>query len=185
MVVQTKDRKSVRTAEDRGRRLLDADYSERLGVLVFKFVSGKSYAVQLADFETADSSGVDNITIMPDGDAATVEQKSGNTLEIPWDTVLHHAEPEYPYYRNTREAQDDQRASRIGRRIRDARARRGWTLAVLESKTGIKVPNLSRVEKGKHMPSLETLEKIAGAFGLPVSELIASPPRPIPTPVIS
>jgi DNA-binding XRE family transcriptional regulator len=174
MVVETDERRSVDAPEDQDTRLLGADYSERLGVLVFKFLSGKIYAIPLADFETADGTAVSKITILPDGDAAIVEQGSGNILEIPWDVVLYHAEPAYPYYKNRRDQQNDQSASRIGQRIRDERTARGWTLAVLESKTGIKVPNLSRVEKGKHRPSLETLEKIADAFGVPVVELIAT-----------
>jgi DNA-binding XRE family transcriptional regulator len=154
---------------------VDVDYSKALGVLVFKFPSGKSYAVPLTDFDVADRSDLSKVTIMPDGDAAVVEQESGNTFEIPWDAVLYHAEPSYPYYKHKQGSveQSEERAARIGQRVKEQRGARGWTLATLEAKTGIKAPNLSRLEKGKHVPSLETLERIAEAFGVGVAELIA------------
>jgi transcriptional regulator with XRE-family HTH domain len=34
-------------------------------------------------------------------------------------------------------------------------------------------PNLSRLESGKHVPSLETLERVAGALGVRVADLVA------------
>ena len=40
--------------------------------------------------------------------------------------------------------------------------------------TGLKVPNLSRLENGRHLPSLETLEKVADAFGMPVAALVVA-----------
>ena len=27
-----------------------------------------------------------------------MEQRSGNRIEVPWDVVLYHAEPEYAFY---------------------------------------------------------------------------------------
>jgi DNA-binding XRE family transcriptional regulator len=110
-----------------------------------------------------------------DGYAAVLQQESGNHLEVPWDLVLYHAEPRYPFYRlgamAPAVAADRQE---IGNQVHLERLARNWTLADLSARTGIKIPNLSRLEKGKHMPSLETLEKVAGAFGLPVVELMAT-----------
>jgi transcriptional regulator with XRE-family HTH domain len=45
--------------------------------------------------------------------------------------------------------------------------------ADLSFRTGIEVPNLSRLERGKHTPSLDTLEKVADAFEVPVAASIA------------
>jgi hypothetical protein len=45
--------------------------------------------------------------------------------------------------------------------------------ADLSTKTGIKIPNLSRLEHGKHTPSLDTLEEVAVALGLPVAAPVA------------
>jgi transcriptional regulator with XRE-family HTH domain len=46
------------------------------------------------------------------------------------------------------------------------------TQAQLARAAGILRPNLSRIESGKHRPSVETLEKIAAALKLPVVDLI-------------
>ena len=37
----------------------------------------------------------------------------------------------------------------------------------------MKRPNLSRLEHGQHLPSLETLERVAAALAVPVAELVA------------
>ncbi len=42
----------------------------------------------------------------------------------------------------------------------------------LAKKTGIQRANIARIEGGKHYPSLETLEKIADAFGVPVAKFL-------------
>ena len=112
-----------------------------------------------------------------DGDAAAIEQFSGNRLEVPWDVVLYHADPTYPYRRPEPGSPEELERRRvdqvIGERVRRERRARKWTLADLSSRTGIKVPNLSRLERGKHTPSLDTLEKVADAFEVPVAALIA------------
>lgn len=156
-------------------RMCDVAFVEAMATLVVKFLSGRVYAVPLADLEGVDPTMVRGVSLGSDGYSAVIEQESGNRLEVPWDVVLYHAEPGYPFYKHGSAADDgatDRR--RIGERIHLERTKRQWTLAQLSTHTGIKVPNLSRLEKGRHMPSLETLERIAGAFGLPVAALISS-----------
>jgi transcriptional regulator with XRE-family HTH domain len=84
--------------------------------------------------------------------------------------VLYHAEPEYAFY----QADPDARSTGavIGEHIRAERLQRSWTLEKMSKLTGLKVPNLSRLENGRHLPSLETLEKVADAFGMPVAALV-------------
>jgi len=52
----------------------------------------------------------------------------------------------------------------LGRRIRLARTERGWTLRELSEASGISVSQLSSVERGAHLPSLESLLGIATAL---------------------
>ncbi len=52
----------------------------------------------------------------------------------------------------------------LGRQIRLARTRRGWTLKDLSEASGVSVSQLSSVERGTHLPSLESLAAIAGAL---------------------
>jgi DNA-binding Xre family transcriptional regulator len=156
-------------------RLSDVAYVESMRALVIKFANGHVYAVPLVEMEGTDASPVTGVSLGSDGYAAILEQESGNRLEVPWDVILFHSEPDYSFYKHggvaARAAADRQE---IGSRIHLERLERHWTLADLSARTGIKTPNLSRLEKGKHVPSLETLEKVAEAFDLPVAALVSA-----------
>jgi DNA-binding response OmpR family regulator len=53
----------------------------------------------------------------------------------------------------------------LGRRLRLARAERGWTLKDLSESSGVSVSQLSSIERGAHLPSLESLLAVASALG--------------------
>jgi transcriptional regulator with XRE-family HTH domain len=63
----------------------------------------------------------------------------------------------------------------VGPRLRRLRERRGLTLTVLADQTGISKSTLSRLESGQRKPSLELLLPLAGAFHLPLDELVGAP----------
>ena len=52
----------------------------------------------------------------------------------------------------------------LGRQVRLARTERGWTLRQLSENSGVSVSQLSSIERGAHLPSLESLLAIAGAL---------------------
>ncbi len=52
----------------------------------------------------------------------------------------------------------------LGRQIRLARTQKEWTLRDLSERSGISVSQLSSIERGTHLPSLESLVEIAGAL---------------------
>jgi len=62
-----------------------------------------------------------------------------------------------------RSAQDRLRAQ-LGRRIRLSRTERGWTLRELSDASGVSVSQLSSIERGAHLPSLESLLSIGEAL---------------------
>ncbi|MEM7754676.1 MAG: response regulator [Planctomycetota bacterium] len=62
-----------------------------------------------------------------------------------------------------RSAQDRLRGQ-LGRRIRMARTARGWTLKELSEASGVSVSQLSSIERGAHLPSLESLVLVAEAL---------------------
>jgi len=143
-------------------------------VLVVRFLNGRIYALPVGALRGTDASAVTAVFLGSDGYSAVIEQRSGNRLEVPWDAILYHAEPEYRFYKDGPNVADATSSrGEIGERIRFERLRRHWTLADLSVRTGMRIPNLSRLEKGKHLPSLETLEKVADAFGLPVAALVS------------
>lgn len=61
----------------------------------------------------------------------------------------------------------------IGGTIRDYRLHKGMSQGDIEKRTGLLRCYLSRVENGHTVPSLETLQKIAGALDLQLSEFFA------------
>jgi len=58
----------------------------------------------------------------------------------------------------------DRLRAELGRQIRIARTERGWTLKDLSESSSISVSQLSSIERGSHLPSLESLMAIAGAL---------------------
>jgi transcriptional regulator with XRE-family HTH domain len=69
---------------------------------------------------------------------------------------------------------DDETISmNIGNTIRGFRLQKGMSQGDIEKKTGLLRCYLSRVENGHTVPSLETLQKIARALDLQLSEFFA------------
>ncbi len=62
-----------------------------------------------------------------------------------------------------RRPQDKLKGS-LGRQVRLARTERGWTLRDLSEASGISVSQLSSIERGAHLPSVESLLTIALAL---------------------
>ena len=73
----------------------------------------------------------------------------------------------------------------IGERIRDMRERRRLSQGDIEEKTGLLRCYISRVENGHTVPSLETLERFAGALDVPLYKLFYNSEEPVQDPVAS
>ena len=70
----------------------------------------------------------------------------------------------------------------IGTTIRGFRLERGMSQGDIEKRTGLLRCYLSRVENGHTVPSLETLQKIAAALDLPLSQFFSeSPLKDVPS----
>lgn len=61
--------------------------------------------------------------------------------------------------------------SRVGARIRDLRLRRNWTQEMLGERAGMSYKFIGEVERGTGNPTLDSIEQIARAFSVDVSEL--------------
>ncbi len=59
---------------------------------------------------------------------------------------------------------EDRLRQELGRHIRIARTEKGWTLRDLCDASGVSVSQLSSIERGAHLPSLESLLSIAHAL---------------------
>jgi len=62
----------------------------------------------------------------------------------------------------------------IGPRIRDVRARKGWTLEALAARSGLSPSFLSQVERGLSTLSIVSLSSICRALDLPIESLFVS-----------
>lgn len=70
------------------------------------------------------------------------------------------------------EGRDHQVAEAVGRRIREARAERGWTLDELADRSGVSRRMIVNVEAGTSNASLATLLRLASALRVSLASLV-------------
>jgi DNA-binding NtrC family response regulator len=68
----------------------------------------------------------------------------------------------------------DRFRERLGHRIKMLRVERKWSLKDLAAEAKLSVSQISSIERGAHMPSMESLLAICQAFGKRPSEVLAS-----------
>lgn len=154
---------------DKGRRLKKIDYLEKVFVCTFK--NGRTCLLSRKDIPEDDGSKIGKCMIEKDADCFIVQLKSGKRYTVPWDFILHMCEEKYEFYKS-KEIKSISSAE-IGKRIKELRNRKGLRQSDLARKTGILRANIARIESGKHDPSLETLERISSAMGIPVADLLS------------
>lgn len=68
----------------------------------------------------------------------------------------------------------DRLRDRLGQRIRVLRAERDWSLKELASISKLSISQISSIERGANLPSIESLLAISRAFGLKPSEILGA-----------
>ena len=147
------------------------DLNPRKTAIECTLADGKKYellAEFLTDCEPWDFSGIQSVDIVEHGFGVMVRQNSGEVIDFPVDYVLYHCEPRYEFHKSR------QKPAKIGSNIKILREKREWTLERLSAETGIAVPNLSRLEHDNVQPTLETIQKMAHAFGVSIPTLITN-----------
>jgi len=61
----------------------------------------------------------------------------------------------------------------IAARLKIERERRGWSLADLAERSAVSKAMISKIERGEASPTATVLGRLSGAFGLPLSALLA------------
>src|SRR6185295_13192769 len=107
------------------RKIRDARYLVGEDRFIVTFDSGKVYSFPRSSLEVDDGSELVNIQLDRRRFFCRVTQVSGNRYEIPWDRVLHEAEPAYAYFRGRTGRTKTTRA--IGSTIRKLRKAKGPT----------------------------------------------------------
>src|SRR4029453_7076444 len=112
-------------APEFGRKIRDARYLVGEDRFIVTFDSGKEYSFPRSSLEVDDGSELVNIQLDRRRFFFRVTQVSGNRYEIPWDRVLHEAEPAYRYFRGRTGRTKTTRA--VGVTIRKLREAKGIT----------------------------------------------------------
>ena len=159
-------------ASELGRKIRDARFSVGEDRFVVTFDSGKEYSFPRSSLEVDDGTDLVNVQVDRRRFFFRVTQASGNRYQVPWDRVLHEAEPSYPYFRGR--TGRTQPTHEVGARIRKLREARGVTQTELAGAVGMMRSNISRIEAAKHRPTLETMERIAKALKVSVAELLTN-----------
>lgn len=68
---------------------------------------------------------------------------------------------------------EDRQARAIAKRVRLEREARGWSLAELAARSAVSKAMISKVERCEASPTASVLGRLSGAFGLPLSVLLA------------
>ena len=68
----------------------------------------------------------------------------------------------------------DRLRSELGRQVRISRTEKGWTLKDMSAASGVSVSQLSSIERGTHLPSIESLLAVSTALGAKPSVWFAS-----------
>jgi ribosome-binding protein aMBF1 (putative translation factor) len=152
------------------RKIRDARFLVGEDRFIVTFDSGKEYSFPRSSVEVDDGSELLNIQVDRGQFFFRVRQASGNRYEVPWDRVLHEAEPSYRYFRGRRGR--TKTTHEVGAAIRKLREAKGITQEQLAGAVGMMRNNISRIEAAKHRPTLETLERIAKALKVSVADLI-------------
>lgn len=105
----------------------------------------------------------------------TFKQDAFDYLAKPFSIVeLRRALGQAAQALNLGQRPQDKLRAELGRAIRLARTEATWTLKELSDASGISVSQLSSIERGAHLPSLESLLSIAGALKRRPSEWLSS-----------
>lgn len=62
----------------------------------------------------------------------------------------------------------------LGRRVRELRRERGWSLEAASDRTGLSTSSLFKIEKGKMSPTFEALKKLSQGFAIEVAQLLTA-----------
>ena len=140
------------------------------------FADGSKGLIPYADLpEIKERAAVANLAL-PNPYEMVLQTGRGERIEIPWDFARHYCDASY---RPAVEAIAMRGRQTLGKRIRRHRESAGLTQEALARAADIGRVTLVRLEKGEQSPRFKTLDALAGALGVRVSELLVDPEDPM------
>lgn len=153
--------------------VLEVRYSPARDNLWLQFSDGLSGTVEWSDLAVADLRRelvAESACVGSDGRTVELTRVDGNLFEI--DSAAIRATLDREFAAAVAEEVADS-AELAGLRLRQARQDAGLTQVELSRRTDIDQAVISRLERGRHHPRLDTLRRIAGALNMSVSRLLA------------
>lgn len=162
-----------RCDSERSGRFEYVAISPRPGELLAILGDGTSVLLPRPINREDDGQEVVSILIGDDATTATLELSSGKRISISAADAAA-SQPAKPVVSGGGEKLMARASSgSLGERLRSLRLAAGLTQAELARRTGIHRPNIARVEAGRHTPSLETLNRLASAIGVPAARVLS------------
>lgn len=155
----------ARNVKSREARIWAASYDLKRNAFRVAMEDGKNFLLKRPVPED-DLSEVLDVHIEGDGEVFTVIQVTGNEFSVPWDVVETLAS-------GKRKKADPEAGKRIGQRVKALRKQLKLTQAQLAGLSGLKRPNISRLENGTHIPSIALIELLAESLEVDISDLVS------------
>ncbi len=138
------------------------------------FADGAKGLIPYTEFPEIEGRATVSTLELPNPYEMVMRTTEGEHVEIPWDFARHYCDTSY---RPTVEALAMRSKRTLGQRIRQARKAAGLTQEALARASHVGRVTLVRLESGEQTPRFKTLDAIAKALGVPVTELLVEGER--------
>lgn len=157
--------------------LFGATYSLADGTLGLHFGDGRFFGIPWKDLPLSQRSPrflPETAVVKYGGSVLQVVDEAGNEFDIDAEALRAICDPAVQD-----KIQHENRAVRtqVGETVRARRLAAGFTQQQLSESSGVDQEVISRIEQGHQRPRIDTLQKIASAMGIGVSELLSRTPR--------
>lgn len=154
------------------RKLASVGYDRGRRTVSVRFADGDLATVTLDALEVP-SESVERVELDEFRRGVEITLADGTMHDVAADFFTWLTRPDYA----AAYPADDALAGRIGRTVVALRKARRVTQAALAAASGMLASNLSRLESGKHVPTLDVLLRIAGALEISLDQILAPPPK--------
>ncbi len=165
-------------------RLIEAvSFDKQNGVLSVRFDDGDLAAATLDALKVPDKP-IESIAVDDFRRGIELHFRDRSVHDVSADYFTWLTQPDYA----AAYPADAALGPRVGANVLSLRKQRGISQAALASAAAMAAPNLSRLESGRHVPTLDILLRVAKALGVPLAVLLAPAPsetrlsRPPPKP---
>lgn len=153
-------------------RLIDAvSYDKQNGTLSVRFDDGDLATATLEALKLPDKP-IQKIAVDEFRRGIEVRFRDRSTHDISADYFTWLTQPDYA----AAYPADASLGPRVSANIVSLRKQRGLSQAALASAAGMAAPNLSRLESGRHVPTLDVLIRIAEGLDVSLPALLTAPP---------